>query len=157
MMRSRNRFRASTDFLPEQVARLRAVALHHLLRSSPPDSFFPRGPASGGDGPASERKSEGPASGREGPASGAEELLRIVKSLPASGVPRADVAGRANVAHVRQSRPDIGLGFEAKDVGTFKAVPSFLGRGYCDQQFCEPGSVFAPMLTDLRHTPRMST
>ena len=36
---------------------------------------------------------------------------------------------RANVAHVRQSRPDSGRGFQAKVVETVNAVPSSLGSG----------------------------
>jgi hypothetical protein len=36
---------------------------------------------------------------------------------------------RANMAHIRQSRPDYGLGFQAKVRKTFKAVLSSLGSG----------------------------
>jgi len=37
---------------------------------------------------------------------------------------------RANVAHSRQSRPDSGLGFQAKVVKTFQGVPSSLECSY---------------------------
>ena len=36
---------------------------------------------------------------------------------------------RANMAHVRQSGPDSGLGFQVFVIKTFKDVPSSLGRG----------------------------
>ena len=35
----------------------------------------------------------------------------------------------ANMAHVRQSRPDFGLGFQANDFNTFEVVPFSLGSG----------------------------
>ena len=34
------------------------------------------------------------------------------------------------MAHIRQSRPDSGLGFQANVVKTFQAVPSSLGSGH---------------------------
>jgi hypothetical protein len=34
----------------------------------------------------------------------------------------------ANLAHIRQSRPDSGLGFQVKVLQTFQVVPSSLGR-----------------------------
>ena len=37
--------------------------------------------------------------------------------------------GRANSEHIRQSRPDSGLGFQAKVPQSFKVVPSSLGSG----------------------------
>ena len=37
-----------------------------------------------------------------------------------------EVGFRANVAHVRQSRPDYGLGFQVKVRGPFQCVPSAL-------------------------------
>ena len=42
--------------------------------------------------------------------------------------------GRCHVkmAHVRQSRPDFGLGFRVKILQTFRAVPSSLGSGLSD-------------------------
>jgi len=40
---------------------------------------------------------------------------------------------RANVAHIRQSRPDSGLGFQVKVLKTFKDVPSSLESGACRQ------------------------
>ena len=36
---------------------------------------------------------------------------------------------RANMAHIRQSRPDSGLGFQAKVLKTFRDVPYLIGRG----------------------------
>ena len=33
----------------------------------------------------------------------------------------------ANMAHIRQSRPDYGLGFQVKGLATFEMVPSWLG------------------------------
>ena len=36
---------------------------------------------------------------------------------------------RANSEHIRQSRPDSGLGFQEKVLHTFQAVPSSLGSG----------------------------
>jgi len=36
---------------------------------------------------------------------------------------------RANMAHVRQSRPDSGLGFQVKVLKPFKVVPFSLGSG----------------------------
>ena len=36
---------------------------------------------------------------------------------------------QANMAHIRQSRPDSGLGFQVKGLVTFQAVPSSLGSG----------------------------
>ena len=33
------------------------------------------------------------------------------------------------MAHVRQSRPDYGLGFQVKVLDTFEIVPSLLGIG----------------------------
>ena len=35
----------------------------------------------------------------------------------------------ANMAHIRQSRPDSGLGFQVKVLKTLKVVPSLLGSG----------------------------
>ena len=35
---------------------------------------------------------------------------------------------RANMAHMRQPRPDFGLGFQINVLPTFEAVPSLLGR-----------------------------
>jgi hypothetical protein len=40
---------------------------------------------------------------------------------------RAASCRRANVAPIRQSRPDSGLGVEAKILETFKVIPSLLG------------------------------
>ena len=37
---------------------------------------------------------------------------------------------RANVAHIRQSRPDSGLGFQGKPHKTFQVVPSSPGGGW---------------------------
>ena len=37
--------------------------------------------------------------------------------------------GVVNVAHIRQSRPDSGLGFQANILETFKVFPSLLGSG----------------------------
>ena len=37
---------------------------------------------------------------------------------------------RANMAHIRQSRPDSCLGFQVKALDTFQGVPSSLGSGY---------------------------
>ena len=53
--------------------------------------------------------------------------LRIITSLPhpAPTVVRC----RANVAHIRQSKPDFGLGFQVKVLESFTVVPSSLGRG----------------------------
>ena len=36
---------------------------------------------------------------------------------------------RANVAHIRQSRPDSGLGFQVQVLETYERVPSSLGKG----------------------------
>ena len=36
---------------------------------------------------------------------------------------------RANVAHIKQSRPDSGLGVQVKVVKTFQVVPTSLGSG----------------------------
>ena len=36
---------------------------------------------------------------------------------------------RANMEHIRQSRPDSGLGFQVKVRKTFQVVPSSLGSG----------------------------
>ena len=36
---------------------------------------------------------------------------------------------RSNMAHLRQSRPDSGLGFQVRLLTTFHAVPSSLGSG----------------------------
>ena len=38
-------------------------------------------------------------------------------------------ASPANMAHSRQSKPDPGLGFQAKVLETFPGVPSSLGSG----------------------------
>ena len=37
--------------------------------------------------------------------------------------------GKANLAHIRQSRPDSGIGFQAKVLHTFEGFPSSLGSG----------------------------
>ena len=39
------------------------------------------------------------------------------------------VWGRANMAHISQSWPDAGLGFQAKDPKTFQVVPFSRGSG----------------------------
>jgi len=36
----------------------------------------------------------------------------------------------ANMANIRQSRPDSGLGYKVKDLKTFEVVPSLLGSGW---------------------------
>ena len=36
---------------------------------------------------------------------------------------------RANMAHIRHSRPDSGRDFQARDLKTFQVVPSSLGTG----------------------------
>jgi len=41
-------------------------------------------------------------------------------------------AYREIMAHIRQSRPDSGLGFHVKVVETFNVVPSSLGSGPCE-------------------------
>ena len=40
---------------------------------------------------------------------------------------------RANVAHVRQSRPDSGLGFQVNVLKITRVVPSSLGSGFGGQ------------------------
>jgi len=40
-----------------------------------------------------------------------------------------DARCRANMAHIRQSRPDSGLGFQTKVIVTFEVVPSSPGSG----------------------------
>ena len=47
--------------------------------------------------------------------------------MPSEGV-------RANVAHVRQARPDSGLGCQEKVFRAFESVPSSLGMGGIDAQ-----------------------
>ena len=41
--------------------------------------------------------------------------------------------GRANMAHIRQSRPDSGLDVQVKVLKKFKAVSSQLGGDVCDK------------------------
>ena len=41
---------------------------------------------------------------------------------------------RANMAHIRQSRPDSGLGFQVKILTPFHVVPSSLGSGFPNGQ-----------------------
>ena len=43
--------------------------------------------------------------------------------------PQPPTRCRANVAHVRQSRPDSGLGFQVKVLNTLQGVPFSLGSG----------------------------
>ena len=49
--------------------------------------------------------------------------------IPHGSTRSGDVLSSANMAHVRQSRPDPGLGFQVKVVSTFEVVPSSLGSG----------------------------
>ena len=49
----------------------------------------------------------------------------IASETQARGTPRC----RANLAHIRQSRPDSGLGFQVKFLTTFYGVPSSLESG----------------------------
>ena len=50
------------------------------------------------------------------------------------GLPRTNPhrprPNRANMAHIGQSRPDSGLGFQVKALRTFGGVPSSRGSGY---------------------------
>jgi hypothetical protein len=51
-------------------------------------------------------------------------------SVKTSGVPALkSFPGRANMAHLRQSRPDSDLGFQVNVIKTFPVVPTWLGSG----------------------------
>ena len=50
------------------------------------------------------------------------------------------VCCRANSAHVRQSRPDSGLGFQVKVFKLFQGVPSSLGSGGCSSLCVDTGA-----------------
>ena len=52
--------------------------------------------------------------------------------------PPARVRCRANSAHLRQSRPDSGSGFQAKVLQTLEVVPSSLGRGQLELLLVQP-------------------
>ena len=72
-----------------------------------------------------------PRVGDDGPASVQCKILKrgeIRKPGGLLGIPNPNLC-RANVARVRQSRPDSGLVFEVKVRKTFKVVPSWLGIG----------------------------
>ena len=59
------------------------------------------------------------------------ELSLLAGQLPGHYYP---ARSRANMAHVRQSRPDSGLDFQAKVIKTFKGVPSSLESDRCDSR-----------------------
>ena len=48
---------------------------------------------------------------------------------------------RAKIAHIRQSRPDSGLGFRVKVLKTFEVVPSSLGSGRVREWLDDQGGV----------------
>ena len=50
---------------------------------------------------------------------------------------------RATMAHVRQSRPDSGTGFQAKVLKTFQVAPSSLGSGW-SKRYLLPAWSFLP-------------
>ena len=54
-----------------------------------------------------------------GQGKGVEEALELWLSVP--------VRCRTNMAHIRQSRPDYGLGFQARVLEPFRVVASSLG------------------------------
>jgi len=56
-------------------------------------------------------------------------LLFPLPSMPPQLTGPPSFRCRANMAHVRQSRPDSGLGFQAKVLKIFSSVPSSFGPG----------------------------
>ena len=61
---------------------------------------------------------------REG---GSDAPSRRFDSSRDEPIPRSAVRCRANMAHIRQSRPDSGLGFQVHVLTLFEVVPSSLG------------------------------
>ena len=66
------------------------------------------------------------------------------------GETKLDGPRRANVAHIRQSRPDSGLGLHAKVLTALYGVPASVGSG---QSSKHPGSIQRPLPTNPFSTP----
>ena len=63
---------------------------------------------------------------------------------------------QANMAHMRQSRPDSGLGFQIKVLKTFSVVPSWLGReAHPTQLSVFPGSAALLLLCSISAVERI--
>ena len=82
----------------------------------------------GGESPESER----PCGLRGWGRGRARSRLRAATPALCADNPRR---GRANMAHIRQSRPDSGLVFQAKALNYFSIVPSWLGGNNCFKLF----------------------